>query len=193
MPGTWSRRRTSSRSAPHRTRSWWRSIAGVRRPWTTSRRSSTRSDTRRSPSFSVRSPSPRWGSTARLLAKNFASLEDVKAATVERLVEIDGIGEEVAGRIRNWFDGERNLELIEALLESGVEIVVEEDAAGGGTAFDGAVVVFTGTLERMSRFEAKAAVEAQGGRVASSVSKKTTFLVVGGKPGSKAKKAEETA
>ena len=131
------------------------------------------------------------GSTARLLAKNFASLEDVKAATVERLVEIDGIGEEVAGRIRNWFDGERNLELIEALLESGVEIVVEEDAAGGGTAFDGAVVVFTGTLERMSRFEAKAAVEAQGGRVASSVSKKTTFLVVGGKPGSKAKKAEE--
>lgn len=131
------------------------------------------------------------GSTARLLAKNFASLEDVKAATVERLVEIDGIGEEVAGRIRSWFDGERNLELIEALLESGVEIVVEEDAAGGGTAFDGAVVVFTGTLERMSRFEAKAAVEAQGGRVASSVSKKTTFLVVGGKPGSKAKKAEE--
>ncbi len=131
------------------------------------------------------------GSTARLLAKNFASLEDVKDATVERLVEIDGIGEEVAGRIRSWFDGERNLELIEALLESGVEIVVEEDAAGGGTAFDGAAVVFTGTLERMSRFEAKAAVEAQGGRVASSVSKKTTFLVVGGKPGSKAKKAEE--
>ena len=131
------------------------------------------------------------GSTARLLAKNFASLEDVQAATVERLVEIDGIGEEVAGRIRSWFDGERNLELIEALLESGVEIVVEEDAAGGGTAFDGAVVVFTGTLEQMSRFEAKAAVEAQGGRVASSVSKKTTFLVVGGKPGSKAKKAEE--
>ena len=68
---------------------------------------------------------------------------------------------------------------------------VEEEAAGGGTAFDEAVVVFTGTLERMSRFEAKAAVEAQGGRVASSVSKKTNFLVVGGKPGSKAKKAEE--
>ncbi|MEE2941294.1 MAG: NAD-dependent DNA ligase LigA [Planctomycetota bacterium] len=131
------------------------------------------------------------GSTARLLAKNFASLEDVKGATVERLVEIDGIGEEVAGRIRSWFDGERNLQLIEALLESGVEIVIEEEGEGGGTAFDGAVVVFTGTLERMSRFEAKAAVEAQGGRVASSVSKKTTFLVVGGKPGSKAKKAEE--
>lgn len=130
------------------------------------------------------------GSTARLLAKNFASLGDVESATVERLVEIDGIGDEVAGRIRSWFDEERNLELIQALLESGVEIV-EEEAAGGGTAFDEAVVVFTGTLERMSRFEAKAAVEAQGGRVASSVSKKTNFLVVGGKPGSKAKKAEE--
>lgn len=131
------------------------------------------------------------GSTARLLAKNFASLEEVREATVERLVEIDGIGEEVAGRIRSWFDGERNLELIQALLDSGVEIIEEESTGAGGSAFEGSTVVFTGTLEGMSRFEAKAAVEAQGGRVASSVSKKTTFLVVGGKPGSKAKKAEE--
>lgn len=132
------------------------------------------------------------GSTAKLLAKNFASLDEVREVTVERLVEIDGIGEEVAGRIRTWFDEPRNLELIEALLASGVEIVEEEAPAGsGGTAFEGAVCVFTGTLEAMSRFEAKAAVEAQGGRVASSVSKKTNFLIVGGKPGSKAKKAEE--
>ena len=64
-------------------------------------------------------------------------------------------------------------------------------AASGGGAFSGKTVVFTGTLEAMTRAEAKQRVEAQGGRVASSVSGNTDFLVVGGKPGSKAKKAEE--
>ncbi|MEM6673354.1 MAG: NAD-dependent DNA ligase LigA [Planctomycetota bacterium] len=128
--------------------------------------------------------------TARLLARNFHSLEEVRNADEEQLVTVDGIGEEVAGRIRAWFEEPRNLDLVARLLENGVEIVPEE-AAGGGTAFEGSTVVFTGTLEGMSRFEAKKAVEAQGGRVASSVSGKTTFLVQGGKPGSKAKKAEE--
>ena len=131
------------------------------------------------------------GSTAKLLAKNFDGLDEVKDATVESLLNIDGIGDEVAARIRGWFDEPRNLGLIEALLKSGVEIVEEEVSGPGGSAFEGATCVFTGTLEAMGRFEAKSAVEAQGGRVASSVSKKTTYLIVGGKPGSKAKKAEE--
>lgn len=130
------------------------------------------------------------GSTARLLARSFHSLDEVMGADAEHLVEIDGIGEEVAGRIRGWFEDPRNRTLVEELLESGVE-VVDEAAGAAGRAFEGAVCVFTGTLEAMSRFEAKAAVEAQGGRVASSVSSKTTFLIVGGKPGSKARKAEE--
>ena len=102
---------------------------------------------------------------------------------------MDGIGGEVGARIVAWFAEPRNLELIGALVSSGVEIEAQ-DASLGGSAFDGTTVVFTGTLEGMSRFEAKKAVESQGGRVASSVSAKTTFLVVGGKPGSKAKKAE---
>ena len=102
---------------------------------------------------------------------------------------MDGIGEEVGARIVAWFTEPRNHELIQSLLESGVEIEAEDESSGG-SAFDSATVVFTGTLEGMSRFEAKKAVESQGGRVASSVSAKTTFLVVGGKPGSKAKKAE---
>ncbi|MEM9379558.1 MAG: NAD-dependent DNA ligase LigA [Planctomycetota bacterium] len=131
------------------------------------------------------------GATARLLARNFHGLDEVRDATVEQLVVVDGIGEEVATRIRAWFDEPRNLELVAALVASGVEIAPEEVAEGSGSAFDGSTVVFTGTLEGMTRFEAKKAVESQGGRVASSVSKKTTFLVVGGKPGSKAKKAEE--
>ena len=104
---------------------------------------------------------------------------------------MDKIGEEVGGRIRAWFDEEQNQQLLESLQTSGVELVEEESAVILGSAFAGAVVVFTGTLENMSRFEAKKAVEAQGGKIGSSVSKKTTHLVVGGKPGSKAKKAEE--
>ncbi|MFT6108025.1 MAG: DNA ligase (NAD+) [Planctomycetota bacterium] len=130
-------------------------------------------------------------STARLLAKNFHTLDELRQATPEQLLAVDKIGEEVGGRIRAWFEEGKNLALIQSLLESGVEIVEEESAVILGNAFEGAIVVFTGTLEKMSRFEAKKAVEAQGGRVGSSISKKTTHLVVGGKPGSKAKKAEE--
>lgn len=130
-------------------------------------------------------------STARLLAKNFQTLDELRGATVEQLMAVDKIGDEVGGRIRAWFDDERNAEILGRLLASGVEIVEEESAVILGSAFEGAVVVFTGTLEKMGRFEAKKAVEAQGGRVGSSISKKTTFLVVGGKPGSKAKKAED--
>lgn len=130
------------------------------------------------------------GSTAKLLAKNFEGLDEVKEATVDSLLSIDGIGEEVAARIRGWFDDERNLDLIDALFKSGVEVIEEEVSGPTGSAFEGATCVFTGTLEAMGRFEAKSAVEAQGGRVGSSVSKKTTYLIVGGKPGSKAKKAE---
>ncbi|MEL6714239.1 MAG: helix-hairpin-helix domain-containing protein, partial [Planctomycetota bacterium] len=132
------------------------------------------------------------GATARLLAKHFHSLEAVRDASLEELVTVDKIGEEVAGRIRTWFDGPENLALVDALLTSGVEPATEVEGGGrSGDAFEGEVCVFTGTLESMSRFEAKAAVEAQGGKVASSVSGKTTVLVQGGKPGSKAKKAEE--
>ena len=129
------------------------------------------------------------GATARLLSRNFGALDEVRGATLEQLVVVDGIGEEVGARIVAWFQEPRNQELVDSLLASGVEIELQDESEAG-SAFDGSTVVFTGTLEGMSRFEAKKAVESQGGRVASSVSAKTTFLVVGGKPGSKAKKAE---
>ncbi len=131
------------------------------------------------------------GSTARLLAQHFHTLDGVRAATDEQLLAVDKIGEEVARRIRVWFDEPRNIALVDGLLGSGVDVQAEEAPRAVGAAFDGTVVVFTGTLDNMSRFEAKKAVESQGGKVGSSVSSKTTFLVVGGKPGSKAKKAEE--
>jgi len=128
--------------------------------------------------------------TARLLAQHVHSLADLEKATEEELLHIDGVGPELAERIPGWFRVPSNRALVERLIDGGVEIVHPKLGSGGG-AFAGKTVVFTGTLESLGRAEAKQIVEELGGRVASSVSAKTDFLVVGGKPGSKAKKAEE--
>ncbi len=126
-------------------------------------------------------------STAKLLAKGF-DLEALRQASVEDLCHLDGIGETVAERIHGWFQDPRCLAQLDRLLAGGVTVQPEEVTAGG--VFEGKTVVFTGTLETLKRDEAKHIVERQGGRVASSVSAKTDFLVQGGKPGSKAKEAE---
>lgn len=128
--------------------------------------------------------------TARLFAQHFHSLEELRTATVDELQRVDGVGPEVATRVARWFEEPVNRAFVERLFEGGVEIVYPTVGAGGGF-FAGKTVVFTGTLEALGRAEAKQVVEDQGGKVASSVSAKTDFLVVGGKPGSKAKKAEE--
>jgi DNA ligase (NAD+) len=128
--------------------------------------------------------------TARLIASHFAGLDDLQAASAADLERIDGIGPEVAARVVRWLGERRNLELVERLLAGGVTISAAAAVARDGP-FAGKTVVFTGTLESLGRAEAKSVVESSGGKVASSVSAKTDFLVVGGKPGSKAKKAEE--
>jgi DNA ligase (NAD+) len=128
--------------------------------------------------------------TARLLASHFHTLEELENATLDELQHIDGIGPEVAQRVATWFADRASKKTIEQLFAGGVEIVYRRPEASGGV-FAGDTVVFTGTLEAMGRAEAKQIVEEQGGKVGSSVSAKTTYLVVGGKPGSKAKKAEE--
>lgn len=127
--------------------------------------------------------------TGALLAKHFARREELAAASLEELQHVDGIGPEVAARVFDWFRTEHGRALVERLLENGVEIEYRRETSGG--FFAGQTVVFTGTLEKLGRAEAKQIVEEQGGKVASSVSAKTHFLVVGGSPGSKAKKAEE--
>ena len=129
-------------------------------------------------------------STGRLLAQHFGSLDGVCAADEEALVDVDGIGPEVARKLREWLAEERNQAVVRKLLVEGrvLPIPPQEVAAG---AFAGKTVVFTGTLEGMTRAEAKQRVEDQGARVSSSISAKTGVLVVGGKPGSKAKKAQE--
>jgi DNA ligase (NAD+) len=128
--------------------------------------------------------------TARLLALHFGTLAALQQASLDELQHVDGVGPEVAARVRDWFDDARNLAFVERLLAGGVTIEAPAAAAGGGP-FAGKTVVFTGTLEALGRAEAKKVVEDLGGKVASDVSARTDFLVVGGKPGSKARRAEE--
>lgn len=128
--------------------------------------------------------------TARVLADAFTTLDALRDASEDELQHVDGIGPEVASRVAGWFALDENRAFVERLFAGGVEIVARDRSAGGGV-FAGKSVVFTGTLESMGRAEGKKVVEDEGGRVASSVSAKTDYLIVGGKPGSKAKKAEE--
>ncbi|MFT5150616.1 MAG: DNA ligase (NAD+) [Planctomycetota bacterium] len=127
--------------------------------------------------------------TGRLLAKHYANLEELQAADIESLQQVDGIGPEVADRIVGWMAQPESQHLLARLAEGGVTLVYAEPSASEG-AFSGKTIVFTGTLEELSRAEAKRAAESRGAKVGSSVSAKTDILVVGGKPGSKAKKAE---
>ncbi|MBL8858854.1 MAG: NAD-dependent DNA ligase LigA [Planctomycetes bacterium] len=128
--------------------------------------------------------------TGKLLASRFASLDALRAATLDELQHIDGIGPEVAARLATWFQDKSNADFIARLFAGGVVITHPKSRTTAGP-FAGKTIVFTGTLEALGRQEAKQIVEDLGGNVASSVSAKTNILVVGGKPGSKAKKAEE--
>jgi len=127
---------------------------------------------------------------AMLLARRFRSLEALATASVEEIDEIYAIGPAVASSVHEWFARDANRRLVGRLREAGVR-TEEAGAAVGSTAFQGMQFVLTGGLSSMTRDEAKAAIEARGGRVTSSVSKKTSYLVFGGDPGSKYEKAKE--
>jgi len=128
---------------------------------------------------------------AMLLARRFGSLRVLAEAPVEELESIYEIGPVVARSVRDWFDREENRRLVERLEKAGVR--TEGEAASGPAAqtLKGQQFVLTGSLEGMTREEAKARIEARGGRVTTSVSKKTTAVVVGRDPGAKADKAAE--
>jgi DNA ligase (NAD+) len=125
---------------------------------------------------------------AMLLARHFRSLEALAAADVEAIDAIYEIGPAVANSVHDWFEADANRKLVERLGQAGVR-TSEGGAAAPSTAFQGMQFVLTGSLSGMSRDEAKAAVEARGGRVTSSVSKKTSVVVLGADPGSKLDKA----
>jgi DNA ligase (NAD+) len=137
--------------------------------------------------------------TARLLARHYGTLdrlteamdaaEDHESDAYRDLVGIDQIGASVASDLLAFFAEAHNRDAVRALVE---QIEVEAVAAPtGDSALAGKTIVFTGTLEGMGRAEAKARAEALGAKVAGSVSSRTDFLVVGGDPGSKARKAAE--
>jgi DNA ligase (NAD+) len=129
---------------------------------------------------------------AALLARHFRSLERLRAATVEEIDDIHEIGLTVAQSVRDWFDDGGNVKLCERLREFGV---MTESAGAGGEggagdeAFAGRQFVLTGRLETLTRDEARALIEARGGRVTSTVSKKTDYVVAGEEAGSKLDKA----
>ena len=135
---------------------------------------------------------PEVGSaTAKLLARRFTTLDELQGADEARLLEIEGIGPEMARSIAGWFAAEESRALLARLFAGGVELVYPDRAAEATGPFAGKTIVFTGTLPTLSRAEAKAMAESLGAHVASSVSKKTDFVVVGEDAGSKRKKAEE--
>ncbi len=128
---------------------------------------------------------------ARSLALHFRTAEALAAATLEQLEEVEGIGPERAELIAEWFTDPDNLALVGELRELGLQLALAEDERPREGRLTGSQYVITGTLEGWTREEAKAGLEGLGAKVNDSVSKKTTGVIVGESPGSKAQKAEK--
>ncbi|KAA3596331.1 MAG: NAD-dependent DNA ligase LigA [Calditrichaeota bacterium] len=129
--------------------------------------------------------------TAKVLAKTFGSLEKLKSATLEELENTFEIGPKIAISVAEFFKDERNLELLEKLEKAGLSFSEEQKEGEKVAEFEGKTFVLTGTLPTLKREEAKELIENAGGKVSSSISKKTNFLLAGEKAGSKLAKAEK--
>jgi DNA ligase (NAD+) len=141
--------------------------------------------------FGLNIPKVGWV-IARNLASHFGSAEALVQASIADLEEVEGIGPDRAALIAEWFADEENQGLVEELRTLGVQTVTAaSDRIVREGPLTGQQYVITGTLEGFKREEAKAALEALGAKVSDSVSKKTSGVVVGESPGSKAQKAEQ--
>lgn len=134
-------------------------------------------------------------STAKSLASHFGSLKAISTASVDELTQVDDVGAIVAASVRDWFLDQRNSRLLSRLLEAGVAPEASASLQPGipgsltATVLAGQTAVLTGTLPTMTREEAQALIEQAGGKVSGSVSKKTSFVLVGAEAGSKLAKA----
>lgn len=132
------------------------------------------------------------GTMARTLVRHFGGLPALVAAGEDEISSIEGVGSVIAAEVASWSADPANRELVGKLGAAGVKLVEERDESIASDLLAGTTFVVSGTVEGFTREEAQAAIEARGGKAASSVSGKTTALVVGESPGaSKTRKAEE--
>jgi DNA ligase (NAD+) len=131
---------------------------------------------------------------AQALARALPSLDAIEQASAEDLVAVEGVGPTIVESLQRFFTVEANRRIVDKLRSAGVDLegpAAAEPVDTGGVSLAGRSFVLTGGLDGYSRDEAQAAIEARGGKVTSSVSKKTDYVVVGENPGSKLAKAEQ--
>lgn len=127
---------------------------------------------------------------AKAILKHFGSIPELVKASPEELTEVNDVGEITALSIRNYFEEKKNQRILERLEAYGVNME-QEEATGQAATLEGLTFVITGTLPSMDRKEAAALIEAHGGKVTGSVSKKTNYLLAGENAGSKLTKAQD--
>jgi DNA ligase (NAD+) len=125
------------------------------------------------------------------LAREFPDLAALARATADDLIKLEGIGPNIAAAIVDWMHNPRNQLLLDKLRRGGVWPRSEAEPLGRPQLLEGLRFVITGTLPTLTRPEAKALIEAHGGKVTGSVSKRTSYLVAGDVPGSKLGRARE--
>jgi DNA ligase (NAD+) len=130
------------------------------------------------------------GVTAELLADRFGSIEILKSASVEAIDDVEGIGPILAKSIADWFADPFHQSVLDKMRAAGVNMQAEAKVKAG-TTLEGLTFVLTGTLPTLSREQATDLIEAHGGKVIGSVSKKTSYVLMGDSPGSKAEKAQQ--
>jgi DNA ligase (NAD+) len=128
--------------------------------------------------------------TAQILADHFGSLDEIAGASLEELQEAEEVGPKVAESIRQFFGEERNRELVERLRRAELQFT-QAKKPGTRDRLSGLTFVLTGTLPNLTREDAKAKIEAAGGKVSGSVSSKTSYVVAGEDAGQKLAKAKD--
>jgi DNA ligase (NAD+) len=133
---------------------------------------------------------------ARHLASHFGSLDAIFGASVEEISRVDGVGEVLARSLKDWIQVDWHQEILERWRAAGVQLATPGHAGPGssvseGSKFAGLSIVATGSLKQFTREQIEEAIISNGGKAASSVSKKTAFVVAGENAGSKLAKAEE--